>query len=93
MEYTVNSFRDIKGRYIRQLNTARYVLLYGEDPDVPAGRGLLHVVRGLERYFEKNIPKLTHDALDALDALDKLATSARTTAPSEREETGDKDEA
>jgi hypothetical protein len=67
MEYTLNSFRDIKGRYIRQLNTARYVLLYGEDPDDPAGRGILHVVRGLERYFEKNIPQLTHDALDALD--------------------------
>lgn len=53
MEYTVNSLRDIKGQYIRQLNTARYVLLYGEDPDTPEGRGLLHVVRGFERQFDR----------------------------------------
>ncbi len=53
MEYTLNSLRDVKGQYIRQLNTARYVLLYGEDPDLPEGRGLLHIVRGLERQFDQ----------------------------------------
>ena len=53
MEYALNSVRDIKGQYIRQLNTARYVLLYGDNPDEPSGQGLLHVVRGLERQFER----------------------------------------
>lgn len=53
MEYTLNNLRDIKGQYIRQLNTARYVLLYGEDPDTPEGRGILHIVRGLERQFQR----------------------------------------
>lgn len=53
MEFTLNNLRDIKGQYIRQLNTARYVLLYGEDPDLPEGRGLLHIVRGLERQFDR----------------------------------------
>ncbi len=62
MEYAVNNIRDIKGHYIRQINAARYVLLYGEDPDVPEGQGLLHVVRGLERQFEK-LPKLSTDLL------------------------------
>ena len=62
MEYAVNSVRDIKGYYIRQINSARYVLLYGEDPDVPEGQGLLHVVRGLERQFER-LPKLTTELL------------------------------
>ena len=52
MEYAVNSVRDIKGAYIRQLNTARYVLLYGDNPEEPGGQGLLHIVRGLERRFE-----------------------------------------
>ena len=51
VEYALNSVRDIKGAYIRQLNTARYILLYGENPDEPSGQGLLHVVRGLERQF------------------------------------------
>ena len=64
MEYTLNSVRDVKGQYIRQLNTARYVLLYGEDPDDPEGRGLLHIVRGLERRFERVPEKLTPEALD-----------------------------
>ncbi len=63
MEYAVNNVRDVKGYYIRQINAARYVLLYGEDPDVPEGQGLLHVVRGLERQFER-LPKLTSDLLD-----------------------------
>lgn len=53
VEYTLNSVRDIKGAYIRQLNTARYILLYGDNPDDLAGQGLLHVVRGLERQFER----------------------------------------
>lgn len=53
LEYAVNSVRDIKGYYIRQINSARYILLYGENPDIPEGQGLLHVVRGLERQFER----------------------------------------
>ena len=63
MEFAVNNIRDVKGYYIRQINSARYVLLYGEDPDVPEGQGLLHVVRGLERQFER-LPKLTSELLD-----------------------------
>ncbi len=62
MEYAVNNIRDVKGYYIRQINAARYVLLYGEDPEVPEGQGLLHVVRGLERQFER-LPKLTTEIL------------------------------
>lgn len=62
MEFAVNNVRDVKGSYIRQINSARYVLLYGEDPDVPEGQGLLHVVRGLERQFER-LPKLTSEFL------------------------------
>lgn len=53
VEYALNSVRDIKGAYIRQLNTARYILLYGENPDEPTGQGLLHIVRGLERQFDR----------------------------------------
>ena len=53
VEYTLNSVRDIKGAYIRQLNAARYILLYGDNPDELSGQGLLHVVRGLERQFER----------------------------------------
>ncbi|MEM1348199.1 MAG: hypothetical protein AAGI01_06585 [Myxococcota bacterium] len=53
MEYALNSVRDIKGAYIRQLNTARYILLYGENPEETMGQGLLHIVRGLERQFER----------------------------------------
>lgn len=53
VEYALNSVRDIKGAYIRQLNTSRYILLYGDNPDDPSGQGLLHVVRGLERQFER----------------------------------------
>ncbi len=63
MEYAANNVRDVKGHYIRQINSARYVLLYGEDPDVPEGQGLLHVVRGLERQFER-LPELTSELLD-----------------------------
>ncbi|MFU8803388.1 MAG: hypothetical protein ACNA8W_06240 [Bradymonadaceae bacterium] len=62
MEYAVNSVRDIKGYYIRQINAARYVLLYGENPEVPEGQGILHVVRGLERQFER-LPELTEEVL------------------------------
>jgi len=58
MEYTLNSVRDIKGQYIRQLNSAAWVLLYGEDPDEPDGRGILHIVRGFERQFDR-VPQLT----------------------------------
>lgn len=53
MEYAVNSVRDIKGAYIRQLNTARYILLYGDNPEETSGQGLLHIVRGLERQFDR----------------------------------------
>ena len=63
MEYTLNSVRDVKGQYIRQLNTARYVLLYGEDPDDAEGRGILHIVRGFERQFDR-VPQLTAQILE-----------------------------
>jgi hypothetical protein len=53
MEFALNSVRDIKGAYIRQLNRARHILLYGENPDVPEGRGLIHIVRGLEDKFDE----------------------------------------
>jgi hypothetical protein len=79
MEYTLNSVRDVKGQYIRQLNTARYVLLYGENPDEPEGRGLLHIVRGLERQFER-VPALTEQIMDEKVlpiARDKSAKSAK----------------
>lgn len=66
MEFAVNNIRDIKGHYIRQINAARYVLLYGEDPDVPEGQGLLHVVRGLERQFER-LPSLTTELLSRVN--------------------------
>lgn len=58
MEYTLNNMRDVKGQYIRKLNTTRAVLLWGADPDSPDGRGILHIVRGLERQFEK-LPEAT----------------------------------
>lgn len=66
MEYTLNNLRDVKGQYIRQLNTTRYVLLYGEDPDTAEGRGILHIVRGLERQFER-MPEATSRMLDVSD--------------------------
>ena len=53
MEYALNSVRDVKGTYIRQLNAARHMLLYGDNPEEPAGQGLIHIVRGLERQFER----------------------------------------
>ncbi len=62
MEYALNSIRDVKGAYIRQLNAARHALLYGEDPEVPEGQGILHVVRGLERQFER-LPAATNELL------------------------------
>lgn len=71
MEYTLNSVRDIKGQYIRQLNTARYVLLYGENPEEPEGRGLLHIVRGLERQFER-VPALTAQLMDEQTMSDEI---------------------
>lgn len=61
MEFALNSVRDVKGTYIRQLNTARYILLYGDNPEEAAGQGLLHVVRGLERRFER-VQSLKHFA-------------------------------
>ena len=67
MEYTLNNMRDVKGQYIRQLNTTRYVLLYGEDPDTPEGRGILHIVRGLERQFER-IPEATSRLIEESEA-------------------------
>ncbi len=63
MEYALNSIRDIKGAYIRQLNAGRHALLYGEDPEVPEGQGILHVVRGLERQFER-LPEVTDELLE-----------------------------
>lgn len=62
MEYALNSIRDVKGAYIRQLNAARHALLYGENPEVPEGQGILHVVRGLERQFER-LPEATDELL------------------------------
>ncbi len=67
MEYTLNSVRDIKGQYIRQLNSARYILLYGEDPSEPEGRGILHIVRGFERQFDR-VPQLTSKLLEPSEA-------------------------
>lgn len=66
MEYTLNNMRDVKGQYIRQLNTTRYVLLYGEDPDTAAGRGILHIVRGLERQFDR-LPETTARLIEDSD--------------------------
>ncbi|QDG53227.1 hypothetical protein FIV42_21495 [Persicimonas caeni] len=63
MEYALNSIRDVKGAYIRQLNAARHALLYGENPEVPEGQGILHVVRGLERQFER-LPEATEDLIE-----------------------------
>jgi hypothetical protein len=71
MEFAVNSIRDVKGSYIRQLNAARYVLLYGEDPETPEGQGLIHLVRGLERQFDR-LPELSDDILDDLEELDRI---------------------
>lgn len=62
MEYALNSVRDVKGAYIRQLNAARHALLYGENPEVPEGQGILHVVRGLERQFER-LPEASDELL------------------------------
>lgn len=67
VEYAVNALRDIKGYYIRQINGARYSLLYGENPDVPEGQGILHVVRGLERQFER-LPELAQVVLEGNSA-------------------------
>lgn len=68
MEYTLNNLRDVKGQYIRQLNTTRYVLLYGEDPDTVEGRGILHIVRGLERQFER-MPEATSRLIETGDVV------------------------
>jgi hypothetical protein len=59
VEYALNNVRDVKGAYIRQLNAARYILLYGDNPEEASGQGLLHIVRGLERQFERVSP---HDS-------------------------------
>lgn len=71
MEYAVNNVRDIKGAYIRQLNSARHALLFGEDPEHP--EGLLHLVRGLERQFER-LPKLDDAVLE--EAAEPVSESA-----------------
>ena len=75
MEFAVNSIRDVKGSYIRQLNAARYVLLYGENPETPEGQGIIHLVRGLERQFDQ-LPELSDDILDELEDLDRIAANA-----------------
>lgn len=62
VEFAINSIRDVKGAYIRQLNAARYAILYGEDPETPEGQGIIHLVRGLERQFDR-LADLTEDAL------------------------------
>lgn len=62
VEFTMNNIRDLKGQYIRQLNSARYALLYGENPDDPDGRGILHIVRGFERQFDR-VPDLATKVL------------------------------
>lgn len=64
MEFTLNSVRDVKGQYIRQLNAARYALLYGDNADDADGRGILHIVRGLERRYDR-MPELTSQILEA----------------------------
>lgn len=66
MEFTLNNVRDVKGQYIRQLNAARYALLYGDNPDDIDGRGVLHIVRGLERRYQR-LPELTSQILDSSD--------------------------
>jgi len=63
VEFAVNSVRDVKGTYIRQLNAARYVILYGDDPETPEGQGIVHLVRGLEGQFDR-IAEMTEDALE-----------------------------
>lgn len=72
MEFTLNSVRDVKGQYIRQLNAARYTLLYGDDPEDPEGRGVLHVVRGLERRYDR-LPELTSQILETSDAVEDVS--------------------
>lgn len=61
LEYAYNSLRDLKGSYIRQINTARYVLLYGTDPSDPDCYGILQIVRAIERRFE-TLPGLTEES-------------------------------
>jgi hypothetical protein len=85
MEYALNNIRDIKGYYIRQLNTARYNLLYGEDPDTPEGQGLMHVVRGLERQFDR-LAEIDHEEL--LEVTDERSEElAAVEAPDSAEQT------
>ena len=69
MEFAVNNVRDLKGVYIRQLNAARYNLLYGEDPGTPEGQGLMHVVRGLERQFERLAQVEPRELIEAAEEL------------------------
>jgi hypothetical protein len=64
MEYALNSIRDIKGAYIRQINATRHSLLYGENPELPEGQGILHLVRGLERQFER-LPDMSEEFSEA----------------------------
>jgi hypothetical protein len=76
VEFAVNSIRDVKGSYIRQLNAARYVILYGEAPEKPEGKGIIHLVRGLERQFDR-LADMTEDALqEAEQEVSEIAEEA-----------------
>jgi hypothetical protein len=74
VEFAVNSLRDVKGSYIRQLNAARYVLLYGEDPEDPEGRGIIHLVRGLERQFDRLAALSSDELREAVSSVEGEAT-------------------
>ncbi|MEZ4460624.1 MAG: hypothetical protein R3E66_13030 [bacterium] len=76
MEFTLNNVRDVKGQYIRQLNAARYALLYGDNPDDADGRGVLHVVRGLERRYDR-LPELTSKILESPDNVLEISEHSR----------------
>lgn len=66
VEFGLNNVRDLKGQYIRQLNSARYALLYGEDPDDEEGKGILHIVRGFERQVQR-VPELATKILESTE--------------------------
>ncbi len=87
VEFAVNSIRDVKGSYIRQLNAARYVILYGEDPEKPEGQGIIHLVRGLERQFDR-LAEMSEDALEeAEQEVDTIADPS--SSDDNRSEAGD----
>lgn len=66
VEFGLNNIRDLKGSYIRQLNSARHILLHGHDPGDEDGKGILHIVRGFERRVE-NVPELAKNILEGAD--------------------------